>query len=125
VGQALTTGNNNTFVGANSTNTTSSGDSVTTGSNNTVVGAYRGTSTMASQVILADGQGNITVQYDQPNKTWQTPTTTIGTLPTAGVAGRRAFVTDSAASPAFAATLTAGGSTKVPVYDDGAAWRYG
>lgn len=51
--------------------------------------------------------------------------TTIGALPAAGSAGRRAFITDSLAAPVFAATLTAGGTFKSPVYDDGAAWRYG
>jgi hypothetical protein len=34
------------------------------------------------------------------------------------------FVTDSASSPTYNATLTGGGSTVVPVFCDGSAWRY-
>lgn len=50
---------------------------------------------------------------------------TVATLPAAGVKGRRAFVTDSLAAPVFNNTLTGGGVIGSPVFDDGAAWRYG
>lgn len=49
---------------------------------------------------------------------------TVASLPAAGVAGRRAFVTD-AASPTFLGTLTGGGSTVCPVFDNGVAWIAG
>jgi hypothetical protein len=51
-------------------------------------------------------------------------TLTVATLPTAGTAGRRAFVTDANATT-FASVVAAGGSNKVPVYDDGTNWRIG
>lgn len=120
----LTTGSNNTFIGATSAFGSSAGTSVTTGSNNTIIGAAVGSAAMANQVILADGASNIVVQYDQLNKTFATPTTTVGALPTAGTIGRRAFVTDANASTFF--TVAAGsGSNKVPVFDDGTNWRIG
>jgi hypothetical protein len=48
-----TTGQNNTAIG------TSSGYYITTGSYNTIVGNYAGTTTLDSNVILADGNGNL------------------------------------------------------------------
>jgi len=51
---------------------------------------------------------------------------TVAVLPsavTAGV-GARAFVTDSSTAT-FGATVTAGGSIKVPVYSDGTNWNVG
>lgn len=63
VGLAVTSGNNNTFIGTNST-PTGAGGSVTTGSNNVIIGAYAGSATLASNVILADGAGNIRFQHD-------------------------------------------------------------
>jgi len=49
---------------------------------------------------------------------------TVATLPTAGTAGRRAYVTD-ATVPTFLGTLTGGGSVKTPVFDNGTAWVAG
>lgn len=51
---------------------------------------------------------------------------TVATLPSAATAGvgSRAFVTDSSVST-FGTTVTAGGSTKVPVYSDGTNWKVG
>lgn len=46
---------------------------------------------------------------------------TVGTLPTAGTAGRRAYVTDATA-PTYGATLTGSGAVVVPVFDDGTNW---
>ena len=40
------------------------GSSITTGSNNTIIGNYVGTTTLANNVILADGGGNLRFQYD-------------------------------------------------------------
>lgn len=124
-GLILTSGNNNIFIGGyNNVSGLAAGSSVTTGSNNVVIGPYTGTSTMANQVLLADGAGNFVVAYDQPNKLFLTPTTTVSALPAAGTIGRRAFVTDANASTFF--TVAAGsGSNKVPVFDDGTNWRIG
>lgn len=48
---------------------------------------------------------------------------TVGTLPAAGSAGRRAYVTDqNAACPAVGAALTGGGAVVCPVFDNGSAW---
>jgi hypothetical protein len=49
---------------------------------------------------------------------------TVATLPTAGTAGRRSWVTDALA-PAFGAAVTGGGTVVIPVFDNGAAWIVG
>ena len=59
--QSNLTGTRNTTLGWNS------GSSITTGSNNTIIGVYTGTSAMSSNVILADGQGNIRYRFDGTN----------------------------------------------------------
>ena len=60
VATALTTGDNNTIVGPNG-----SGGGLTTGGSNTILGKATGlTSTLANNIILADGAGNIAYQYD-------------------------------------------------------------
>ena len=46
---------------------------------------------------------------------------TVATLPTAGVAGRFAYVTDATA-PTYRGTLTGGGAAVTLVFDTGAAW---
>lgn len=46
---------------------------------------------------------------------------TVATLPTAGTAGRRAYVTDATA-PTFLGSLTGGGAVVCPVFDNGSAW---
>lgn len=117
-GAGLSSGNINTFLGTNS------GKLVTTGNYNTIVGSYTGSAIMSNQVVLADGTGSVAIQYDVPNKTWQMPTTTVGALPAAGIAGRRAFVTDANAAT-FNTVAAGSGSNKVPVFDDGANWRIG
>lgn len=50
---------------------------------------------------------------------------TFGTLPAAGVAGRRAQISDGAAAPVFGAAAAGGGALQTPVYDTGAAWNNG
>lgn len=58
-GPTLTTGVGNTIVGA------ISGDGLTTGSYNTIIGRVNGLSpTLANNVIIADGQGNVKAQYN-------------------------------------------------------------
>lgn len=49
---------------------------------------------------------------------------TVATLPAAGTAGRRAYVTD-ATTPTFLGTLTGGGAVVCPVFDNGTAWVAG
>jgi hypothetical protein len=56
-----TTGTGNTAIGI------SAGGSITTGSNNTILGNYIGTSTLANNIVLADGSGNIRYQFDGTN----------------------------------------------------------
>jgi len=46
---------------------------------------------------------------------------TVSTLPAAGIAGRIAYVTDATA-PSYNDTLTGGGTTTIPVFDNGTAW---
>jgi hypothetical protein len=58
---AITTGIINTAIGF------SAGSSITTGSYNTIVGKYVGTATLDSNVVLADGIGNIRFQWDGTN----------------------------------------------------------
>lgn len=54
---------------------------------------------------------------------WGKPVT-VAALPAAGLAGRRAFVTNANATT-FASIVVGGGSNGVPVYDDGTNWRIG
>ena len=49
---------------------------------------------------------------------------TVATLPTAGVAGRCAYVTNALA-PTFGAAVAGGGAVVIPVFDDGVAWIVG
>lgn len=49
---------------------------------------------------------------------------TVATLPAAGTAGRRAYVTD-ATTPTFLGALTGGGAVVCPVFDNGTAWVAG
>jgi hypothetical protein len=88
---------------------------------------------------LADiaGRGQIWVKTATPNELWFTDDAgsdrpiseavyTVATLPT-GVAGRRAFVTDSANTLAshHGQIVNSGGTDFVPVYHDGSAWHVG
>ena len=60
-GTGNTTGSNNTYIGS------ASGSNITTGSNNTIIGAYAGTFTMANNIVLADGAGNVRYRFDGTN----------------------------------------------------------
>ena len=46
---------------------------------------------------------------------------TVATLPAAGTAGRRAYVTDATA-PTYLGALIGGGTVVCPVFDNGTAW---
>lgn len=49
---------------------------------------------------------------------------TVATLPAAGTAGKKAFVSN-ALTPTFGSAVVAGGAVTVPVYDNGTAWIVG
>lgn len=65
---------------------------------------------------------NVTVLDN--NRIWRNRVYTVATLPAAGTAGRRTFVSDANA-PVFGAAVAGGGAVNVPVYDTGAAWFVG
>ena len=55
----------------------------------------------------------------------QTTSTTFAQLPNpVGIAGTRAFITDSSTAT-FAATVAGGGANIVPIYSDGTNWKVG
>jgi hypothetical protein len=79
-----TTGSNNTAVGwsSGSTNTTgsnnifigqASGGGITAGSFNTIIGTYTGTAGLSSNIVLADGQGNVRYRWDGTNNVFGNP----------------------------------------------------
>jgi len=55
-----TTGTLNTAIGY------TAGGSITTGSNNTIIGNYGGTTTLANNIVLSDGAGNVRL-FSDPN----------------------------------------------------------
>lgn len=107
------------------------GTTNTAGANLTITGS-QGTGTGAGgsivfQVAPAGGSGTaqnalVSAMVIDSAKTVRVGTGyTVATLPTAGVAGRRTYVTDATA-PTFLGALVGGGSTVCPVFDDGTAW---
>jgi hypothetical protein len=52
------------------------------------------------------------------------PVYTVATLPTAGTAGRRAFVSN-ALTPVALSAVVGGGAVTVPVFDNGTSWMVG
>ena len=54
----------------------------------------------------------------------QMPVYTVATLPTAGIKGRRAFVSN-ALLPAVLSAVVGGGAVTVPVFDNGSSWVVG
>ena len=78
-------------------------------------------STTIAQIRLADDSAYAPLEAS----TVRTATAyTVATLPAAGTAGRRAYVTDATA-PTFLGTLTGGGAVVCPVFDNGTAWVAG
>jgi hypothetical protein len=67
VGASITSGSNNTLFGYGA------GQSITTGNYNTILGAYAGTAGMSSNIVLADGQGNIRYQWNGTNNVFGNP----------------------------------------------------
>ena len=95
--------------------------------------ASAGTITAADSIIGAiqknDGNGATKAPIASPVFTGVTKSTvyTVATLPAAATTGvgSRAFISDGALAPAFGAAATGGGTTPMPVYSDGTAWRVG
>jgi len=78
-------------------------------------------STTIVQIRLADDSAYAPLE----GSTLRTATAyTVATLPVAGSAGRRAYVTDALA-PTFLGTMTGGGAVVTPVFDNGTAWVAG
>ena len=73
--------------------------------------------------MTGSGAGNTLFRIDGKGTT-RTTGYTVATLPAAGTAGRRAYVTDATA-PTFLGALTGGGTVRCPVFDNGAAWVAG
>lgn len=124
-GPAITTGDNNICIGHDS------GGTLTTGTNNIIVGnslntAGTGTSNTINigGIFKVTGTNTAGTSTASVAGTFNTGAFTVGTLPAAGTAGRRAYVTD-ALLPTFLGTLTGGGAVVCPVFDNGIAWVAG
>jgi hypothetical protein len=65
--------------------------------------------------------GNSSTTRTKVFGTVETTGYTVATLPTAGIAGRRAYVTDATA-PTYLGALVGGGAVTCPVFDNGVAW---
>ena len=108
------------------TSNTAGGDLTITGSQSTGSGVG---GSIIFQTAAANSGGGATVQNTLANamvidsvKTVRLGTGyTVATLPAAGTAGRRTYVTD-ATLPTFLGTLTGGGAVVCPVFDNGTAW---
>ncbi len=96
---------------------------------NNTSGAFTVTVKTATGTGIVVPQGaRVMLECDGTNVVWpvtvSTDGYTVATLPAAGVAGRRTFVTDATA-PIFLGALTGGGTVKCPVFDNGTAWVAG
>ena len=89
-----------------------------------------GASIVGGEAVRIDASGNLLVGTTiargtlTVNGTINTLGYTVATLPTAGVAGRRAYVTNALA-PTFGAAVAGGGAIVIPVFDNGASWIVG
>lgn len=87
-------------------------------------------STSSGLVQTADTSG--TLEFQSNGTTMLTvlstgvkfPVYTVATLPAAGTAGRRAFVSN-ALTPVALSAVVGGGAVTVPVYDNGTSWIVG
>lgn len=108
------------------TSNTAGGDLTITGSQSTGSGVG---GSIIFQTAAANSGGGATVQNTLANamvidsvKTVRLGTGyTVATLPAAGTAGRRTYVTDATA-PTFLGALIGGGAVVCPVFDNGTAW---
>jgi hypothetical protein len=92
-GGAITTGASNTLVGVGS------GLLLTTGACNTLVGGYQGTATLANNVVLSDGAGNIKLQINENGAVG------VGTTPSYGTAGQILTSSGTGAASAWSSSL--------------------
>lgn len=79
---------------------------------------------LPQDVPLVDKDGNIIPDWYDKLKLLEKSAKTVATLPAAGNAGAREFVTDATVTT-FASIVAGGGANGVPVYDDGTNWRIG
>jgi len=129
-GYAVTTGSNNVFFGQGSGYTTTL---TTTGFQLVYIGSGSRGSAVGNQNEIAIGYnatglgtntsviGNSSTTRTKVFGTVETTGYTVATLPAAGVAGRRAYVTDALA-PTYLGALVGGGAVTCPVFDNGTAW---
>ena len=99
-------------------------DTVTGGDNLAVWVPDQGDTRRCSiTTLISYIEANLTNAVTQTVKT--TPVTLVQ-LPTATVAGAgtRAFITDGSTAT-FAATVTGGGASLIPIYSDGTNWKVG
>lgn len=78
-----------------------------------------GISIGATSIAADPGIGNVNIDGNI-----KTGAVLVASLPAAGTAGRRMFVTNATATT-FASIVAGGGANGVPVYDDGTNWRIG
>lgn len=116
-----------------SVSSVSAGTSNTAGANFTINGSQSTGSGVGGSIIFqtaaANSGGGATVQNTLATamvidsvKTVRLGTGyTVATLPAAGTAGRRTYVTDATA-PTFLGALIGGGAVVCPVFDNGTAW---
>ena len=123
-GGSFHTGTFNTLIGTNAGNSLTTSDSY-----NTIIGGAFGVAGQNNTLTIADGAGNLFITGDASRNItvtgWlRTSHVAVGSLPAAGNAGARSFVTDATATT-FASVVAGGGANGVPVYDDGTNWRIG
>lgn len=75
-------------------------------------------------IPLVDPTGRIVPNWYDRLKQLEPSATTVANLPPAGNVSAKNFVTDATVTT-FASIVVGGGTNKVPVYDDGSAWRIG
>jgi len=110
-----TAGTNGTIKGSGSTGNQNGGSIIfqTTPPG----GSGTAQNTQVTALTIA-GDANSTVTFGGAARL---ATKKVGTLPAAGVAGRRYYVTD-ALDPAYGVAVAGGGAVSVPVFDNGVAW---
>jgi hypothetical protein len=83
--------------------------------------------TTGSLILATSGTTALTIDSSQ-NATFASLVNmkvyTVATLPTAGTAGRRAFV-NNALTPVALSAVVGGGALTVPVFDNGTTWMVG